>query len=211
MAPDRADDVDAPARPLARAQLYCGLTVAWNISAGAASLIVGTATGSLALIAFGLDSGVDSIASATLVWRFGQERRHTKRGDELERRALGVVGATLVAIALYVLAQSVRSLAMRSHPEGSAFGIGLAAASLLVLPWLAYRKMTLANVLGSLALRGDAVLSGAGAALALVALAGQLLNRELGWWWSDSVAALFIAAVLMVEGLRGLRSARTLK
>jgi divalent metal cation (Fe/Co/Zn/Cd) transporter len=203
--------LDPSARSLSRAQLYCGLTVAWNICAGGASLIVGAATGSLALIAFGLDAAVDSIASSTLVWRFGQERTHAERGDELERTALRVVGATLVAIALYVLIQGIRSLAARSHPNGSAFGVVLAAASLLVLPLLAYRKMRLASVLQSRALRGDALLSAAGASLAMIALVGQLLNNLLGWWWADSVAALVIGLGLFIEGWRSLRSTHALK
>lgn len=197
--------MDVSARSLSQARLYCGLTVAWNVCAGGASFVVGTATGSLALIAFGLNAAVDSIASATLVWRFGQERKHAERGDEVERTALRVVGVTLVAIALYVLAQGIRSLVTRSHPDGSVFGVGLAAASLLVLPLLAYRKIKLADVLKSRALRGDGLLTGAGASLAMVALLGQLLNEVLGWWWSDSVAALVIGLGLLVEGWRSLR------
>lgn len=191
-------------RSLRQARLYCALTVAWNLCAGAASLVVGAATGSLALIAFGLNAAVDSIASATLVWRFGQEHKHAERGEEVERTALRVVGVTLVAIALYVLAQGIRSLVTRSHPDGSAFGVGLAAASLVVLPLLAYRKFLLARVLKSRALRGDAILTGAGASLAMVALLGQLLNGALGWWWSDSAAALIIGLGLFVEGWRSL-------
>ena len=179
--------------------------------AGAASFVIGTATGSLALIAFGFNAAVDSLASATLVWRFGQERKHAEQGDEVERIALRVVGATLVAVALYVIAQGIRSLVTRSHPDGSAFGVGLAAASLLVLPVLSYRKLKLADVLGSRALRGDGLLTGAGASLAMVALVGQLLNEVLGWWWADSAAALVIGLGLFVEGWRSLRSTHSVK
>jgi divalent metal cation (Fe/Co/Zn/Cd) transporter len=56
------------------------------------------------------------------------------------------------------------------------------------------------------------VLTAAGAALALVALLGLLLDSAFAWWWADSAAALTIAAFLIVEGMRALalrrRSAR---
>ena len=45
----------------------CSLTVAWNVVAGTASVVVGATIGSLSLLGFGLDAAVDSIASATLV------------------------------------------------------------------------------------------------------------------------------------------------
>ena len=172
--------------------------------AGGAGFLVGIATGSLALVAFGLNAGVDSLASAILVWRFGKERTHAERGREAERIAQWVVAATLVAIGLYVLARGIHSLATRLNPAESAFGVGLAAASLLVLPVLAYRKIKLAALLDSRALRGDGMLTGAGASLAMVALVGLLLNRVLGWWWSDSAAALVIGVGLLAVGWRTL-------
>ena len=60
-------------------------------------------------------------------------------------------------------------------------------------------------MLGSTALRGDGVLSAAGAALALVALAGAGAQSWWGWWWSNPVAALLIASFLIREGIRTLR------
>jgi len=54
-------------------------------------------------------------------------------------------------------------------------------------------------MLGSRALRGDGTLSGVGAAIALLAIAGLLANRTLGWWWADPTAALVVAAVAGLE------------
>jgi divalent metal cation (Fe/Co/Zn/Cd) transporter len=74
--------------------------------------------------------------------------------------------------------------------------------SLLVLPWLGRRKLRVATALSSTALRGDGVLTLAGAALAAITLAALLVAAELGWWWADSVAALVISIGLAGEGLR---------
>jgi divalent metal cation (Fe/Co/Zn/Cd) transporter len=61
-------------------------------------------------------------------------------------------------------------------------------------------KLRLAGSLHSSALRGDGVLSLAGAALAAVTLASLAFDAAFGWWWSDAVAALLMAAFLLPEG-----------
>jgi hypothetical protein len=74
---------------------------------------------------------------------------------------------------------------------------------------LGYIKLRLSGRLQSRALRGDAILSTPGAALALVAIAGLAVDRTLGWWWADPAAASLIAAFLFREGWRTLyRSAK---
>jgi hypothetical protein len=47
----------------------------------------GAITGSLALLAFGLDSVIDGSASAVLVWRFRLELRQAGRPGRAERMA----------------------------------------------------------------------------------------------------------------------------
>jgi divalent metal cation (Fe/Co/Zn/Cd) transporter len=54
------------------------------------------------------------------------------------------------------------------------------------------------------ALRGDGVLSAAGAVLAAAALAGLAADRALGWWQADPIAASLIALFLFREGWRTL-------
>jgi divalent metal cation (Fe/Co/Zn/Cd) transporter len=69
---------------------------------------------------------------------------------------------------------------------------------------LGYFKLRLAGGLRSRALRGDGILSAAGAAFAAVALAGLVVDRALGWWRADPAAALLIALVLLGEAWRTL-------
>ena len=98
--------------------------------------------------------------------------------------------------------QSTRALIDGSDPKASAFGVTLAAASLLVLPWLGLLKLRVASRLASQALRGDGLLTAASAALAAVALAALLVNAGFAWWWADPAAALLIAVALAVEATR---------
>jgi divalent metal cation (Fe/Co/Zn/Cd) transporter len=108
----------------------------------------------------------------------------------------------MIVVGLYVSVEAARALAGRSHADESALGFVVATVSVLVLPWLGRRKLRVAAALPSAALRGDGVLTLAGAALAGLTLAALLVTAKLGWWWADSVAALVIALGLAGEGLR---------
>ena len=178
------------------------VTVGWNCLTGGAALAAAIMAGSSALAAFALSALLDSSASVVLVWRFRTEQTDPDAAEHLERRADRWVAAAMIAVGLYVLAESLRALIDESHAGRSAFGVALAVVALAVLPWLGRRKLRVASALGSRALRGDGVLTTAAAALAAVTLAALILNSTLGWWWADPVAALVIGAALATEGLR---------
>lgn len=178
-------------------------TVAWNLAFGAAAVAVATATGSSSLVGFGLDAVVDAVASVVLVWRFREERVDEEHAERIEGVALRVVGVSLVCAATYVSVRSALALAHHSGPESSAFGVVLAAASAVVLPFLARAKTRVARRLGSKALRADGVLTAAAGLLAIISLAAAALDG-LGLWWADPIAALVIAAFLFLEGGRAI-------
>ncbi len=175
--------------------------MAWAALAGTSSVVAGLAASSVALVGFGANSILDGTASGVLVWRFRRERAGAGVGA-VEHRAAIAVGGAMLAVALYVGARAVSALAAQSTPEPSRVGIVLTAASVLVLPVLAWAKLNLAGPLRSRGLRGDGVLSLAGAVLAAATLLSLLLETALDWWWANAVAALLISAVLLVEGAR---------
>ena len=92
---------------------------------------------------------LDSAASVVLVWRFRTERHDPVAAEHLERRAQAWVALTMIVVAFYVGVQSIRALIDGSHPEASAFGLILATASLVVVPWLARLKLRVASRLAS--------------------------------------------------------------
>jgi divalent metal cation (Fe/Co/Zn/Cd) transporter len=181
-------------------------SVLWNVVAGVAATTAGLLAGSLALIGFGLDSAVDGAASCVLIWRFVSESRDASRADALERRASRVVAVALILIGAYVGVRALIALTTHSEAGSTATGIVIAAASALVLPPLAYAKRRTARRLDSRALRGDSVLTGMGAVLAMAALLGLASSRLFGWWWADSAVALGIGIVLGRESVRLIRS-----
>jgi divalent metal cation (Fe/Co/Zn/Cd) transporter len=192
--------VNDRASNLRRALWLSGLSVAWNGLAGSIAVYAALATGSLSLLGFGADAVIDSAASVALIWRFHVETREPERAAHVEHIAERVVGAALVALAVYLVIGSLRALAAQSHPEGSFVSVALLAASVIALPPLALAKNRVARQLGSGALRADSILTAVAALLALISLASLAASEALGLWWADATAALLVALIVLREG-----------
>lgn len=184
------------------------VTVGWNILEGLVAVTAGIAAGSIALVGFGVDSFVETISGAVLVWRLGAEARG--RLDEavverFEHRAERLVGVAFLLLAAYVAFEAVRSLLGGEAPDASPIGIALTALSIVVMLWLAGQKRRTGDALGSRALVADAKQTYACWYLSVVTLIGLGLNALFGWWWADPVAALAIVVLLVREGFEALR------
>ena len=180
------------------------LTIAWNVVEAVVSITAGLFAGSTALVGFGVDSVIESASGGVLLWRLQESHDHEKR----EARALRWVGFTFLALAAWVSLDAVGSLVQREAPSVSYVGIGVAALSLVVMPWLAYKKRRVAASIGSRALESDSRQTSLCAYLSAILLAGLLLNALLGWWWADSVAALIMVPIIVHEGVQALRGER---
>ena len=184
------------------------LTVGWNIAEGLIAVGAGIAAGSIALIGFGVDSFVETISGAVLIWRLSAEasgQLDEEAVERVEQRAERLVGAAFLILAAYVGFEAVRSLLTNEEPQPSPIGIVLTAVSILVMLWLARAKRATGLALESRALVADAQQTYACWYLSVVTLAGLGLNALFGWWWADPVAALGIVVLLVREGLEALR------
>ncbi|MDQ2965227.1 MAG: cation transporter [Chloroflexota bacterium] len=196
----------ARAKYLRRALWLSAVSIAWNGVAGSIAVYVALGTGSLSLLGFGADAVIDSAASVALIWRFLVESREPERAARVERIAERVVGIALIALALYLVAGSIRALTSQAHPEASVVGVALLLASAVALPPLALAKYRVASRLGSRALRADSVLTAVAGLLALISLASLALADAFGFWWADATAALIVAAIVIREGWAASRS-----
>jgi len=184
---------------LERALRLSWLSVGFGVLSGSFSVAVGLADHSLGVLAAGLSVLADVSGSVVLIWRFRVERSDPHRAHQVEDRAAIVVALALAVIGVLLTYESVHALIAGTHPGSSLLAVVTAAISICVLGPLAYAKRATAIALASHALRGDSTLSAIGAATALFALVGLLLNRAFGWWWADRVVALVIAAAAGVE------------
>ena len=186
---------------VARARRLNQVSLAWNVAEGVVAVIAGVAAGSVSLVGFGIDSGIEVSAALILAWRLHQERR---RGCMVgyDRTATRLIAVAFVALAAYVWIEAVGDLAGRARPEASLPGLLLAVASVILMPKLARAKRALAPALGSQAVSADAQQTSLCALLSGVLIVGVGLNILFGWWWADPVAALVIGALALEAGRR---------
>ncbi|MDP8937474.1 MAG: cation transporter [Actinomycetota bacterium] len=199
--------VPVGARPLAvrRARLLNRFTIGWNVIEGVVAVTAGLVAGSVSLVGFGLDSGIEVSASLILAWRLGQERRGGCMAES-DRRATRAIAVCFAVLAAYVWTEASRDLIGGSRPSASAVGIAMAGLSLVVMPGLARAKRRLAPALGSQAAASEADQTMLCALLSAVVLVGLGLNAGFGWWWADPVAGLVIGGLAAVEARRTWRA-----
>ena len=186
------------------------ITVVWMVAEAAVSLGAGIVAGSLLLVAVGADSVIELISGGILLWRLSVQARDTdaERVERAERRAAWVVTIALALLCIYVLASVFYGLLARVQPEASPVGIAIAAAAVLVMPWLGITKRHLALSLDSGALRGDAASSFTCAYMAATVLVGLVLNAVFQWWWAEDLAALVFLFWLVGETREAFEAAR---
>ena len=194
-------------RLLVRALRLEYLTVGWNIVEGVIAIAAAMASGSVALLGFGIDSFVESASGSVMIWRLLAERNATdeERLEQVERRAQRLVAASLVLLAAYIAWDSVTSLLAGERPEPSIVGILLAIASLSVMWWLARQKRQVGRALGSRAMTADAFQTDACFWLSLFLLAGIGANALFGLWWADPLAALGMTIFIGREAIEAWR------
>jgi divalent metal cation (Fe/Co/Zn/Cd) transporter len=188
-----------------RARNLNRLTIGYNAVEMVVALAAGIVAGSISLIGFGLDSGVEISTSLVLAWRLAQERRDGCRQED-DRRATRLIALCFAALAVWVGYEAVGQLVAQEAPDASPVGMVIAALSLVLMPILARAKRRLGVPLGSQAVVSEARQTELCAWLSGVVLLGLAANAWLGWWWADPVAALGVAIIAGVEGWRSWRA-----
>jgi divalent metal cation (Fe/Co/Zn/Cd) transporter len=178
------------------------LSVGWALVEAAGSLVAGIAAGSLALVAFGADSGIEMVSAAIVLVQL--------RGNEDKaaiQRALKGVAILFFALALYVIVAAFVALQSATHPESSALGVILAASSVVLMPLLARSKASAGarldaegSTLRGRLLAADAAETALCAVLGVSTLIGVVASTWLGWWWADPIASLVVVYFAIREG-----------
>ena len=185
------------------ARVLLAATVAYNVAEGVIALFAGVTAGSLALLAFGADSYLEVAAAGAVLWRISIADE--ARGERAERRALRFIGWTFLALAVAVVYQAGSALVHRNGAEESLVGIGLAAASVTLMPSLALGKLWTAARANMPVLAAEAKETLACSYLSITLLIGLVANALVGWWWIDPATALLLVPWLLREGLEGVR------
>ena len=175
-------------------------TISYNVVEAVVALTAGGIASSAALVGFGLDSVVEVLSAVAVAWQFAGRDPRAR-----ERTALRLIAVSFLGLAAFVTVDAVRTLAGADEPAHSPVGIGLAVASLLIMPAFSWFERRTGRELGSASVVADSRQTLLCAWLSGVLLVGLLLNATLGWAWADPVAALLIAAWAVHEGLEAWR------
>jgi len=173
---------------LARGRLLELVTIGWNLIEVFVTVGLGMAAGSLALIAFGLDSLVEVFASLVVIWYIAN---HHAEGRA--RHALRLVALAFGTLGVYLLAASVYNLVQGNAADSSPLGIAYLAVTACVMFALALAKRAIARAARSEPLAAEAQLTLLDGCLATSILIALVMNAVWGIWWADPAAALLVA------------------
>ena len=94
-------------------------TIGWNATEAVMAMGAGIVAGSIALVGFGVDSVIESLSGALLLWRLYSHENDESR----EQLALKLVGVSFLLLALYVGFDAAKSLIQREPPHASVVGL----------------------------------------------------------------------------------------
>jgi len=181
------------------AKMLAALTLVWLGIEGTVGVIAGILAGSVALVAFGLDSGIEGLASIIVLWRFTGTRTISPTA---ERRAQKWVAVSFYLLAPYVAVEAIEKLIEGTAAETSWLGIALTGGTLFLCPWLGIAKQRVGAKLESRATYGEGTQNVLCALLAGAVLIGLAANSLFGFWWLDPTIALLIAVICVREGYK---------
>jgi divalent metal cation (Fe/Co/Zn/Cd) transporter len=171
------------ARLLSRGRKLEAATLGWNIVGVFVLAFAAVQARSVALAGFGLDSLIEIGASTVVLWELADV------SQERQRRAMLLIGAAFVGLAVYLGMQSTVVLIVGFHPHHSPLGIVWTGVTAAVMFGLAFVKARTGAALNNPVLRAEGRITMIDGILATAVLIGLILNAVAGWWWADPLAS----------------------
>ncbi|HKA35870.1 MAG TPA: cation transporter [Thermoanaerobaculia bacterium] len=179
-----------------------GLTFVHVVGEGGLALYEAIRTGSLALLAFGVESVIEggaAVLAARHLHHLADEEEDHERRDQMLARWIGV---SFLLLATYTLVRGVLEIAGgEAHQEKSLIGLFLTIFASFGMPFIGYFKWKTGRQLGSKGLAAEAKESIAcsfDSWTTLVAMAGGLLGAP---GWLDPAMSLLMVPWFLREGL----------
>ena len=178
------------------------ISIVYNGIEGGVSIGIGAEVVSRSLIVFGVQSGVEVLSAALVIYRFRLElENNAKPSVILERRATLGIGILLIVLTVGTWAASIVALVTHTEPESSKASLIVAASSLVCMIFIWIPKPWIAAELNSSVMRGEAACSLACIYLTIVLFIGSLVYKL--WeeaWWIDSVLAILLSFFFLHQG-----------
>jgi divalent metal cation (Fe/Co/Zn/Cd) transporter len=181
------------------------LTIAWNVVEGIVAVSIGIMSGSISLLAFGLESGIEVFSSSVTVWEIKGP------GNGRRKLALKLISFAFIAVAIYITITAVSSFYNHKHPEPTMIGILYMFLVSIIMSVLGYQKRIQGLKLNNPVILAEANFTLMDVALSSSVLIGLILNYWLDWSWVDQFLALVIAANAFYHGIKGLKNNSRIK
>jgi divalent metal cation (Fe/Co/Zn/Cd) transporter len=182
-----------------------GLTFLHVFGEGGLALYEAVRTGSLALMAFGLESVIEGGAAFLAVRHLAhladEEEDHARRDQMLARW----IGVSFLLLAAYTATRGAMELVRGVHVEPSVLGLLLTVFATFGMPVVGYFKWKTSRVLGSKGLAAEAkesIACSIDSALTMLAMIGHLVG---GPSWIDPALSLLMVPWFLREGLAHVR------
>lgn len=175
--------------------------IGWDLIEGIVAVTAGLIAGSIALLGFGIDSGIEVFAASIVVWQL------RGGGGDRRRTALRLIALTFFVLAAYVAYEAISDLVTGTKADPSPLGIALNIVALAVMTPVAVLQRRTGQALDNDVLLAQSQETWISNYLSISLLAGLGVNALFGWWWADPVAALLIAGVALYEGVETWREA----
>ncbi len=183
-------------------------TIFWNSGEVFITIALGLTSGSLALVAFGLDSLIEVFTSVVVLWHMGTSPT-AARGDPTSNSrddaAHRLVGIAFATLSVYLLVVSTRALIVGVEPDKSLPGIVYLAATAVVMLALARTKRGIGRRLDNKVFLAEARMTQLDAYLSIGILTSLSTNALWGWWWADPIAAASIGVIAFSEARASLK------
>jgi Cation efflux family len=184
---------------LTRGRWLEAATLGWNVVGVLVLAYAAITARSVALAGFGLDSLIEIGASTVVLWELADVN------VERRRKAMRLIGAAFVALAIFLGVQSTIVLIIGFHPHHSLLGIAWTGVTAAVMFSLAYGKAHTGAALDNPVLLAEGRITMIDGILATAVLVGLTLNALAGWWWADPVAGYVLLYYAVREARESLR------
>jgi len=164
---------------------------------GIVSITIGIISGSVSLVAFGLESGIEVFSSSVTVWEL------RGAGNGRRKSALKMISGALIVVAIYIAFNAIKSFFEGHRPKPTLTGIVAMFFISLIMFFVGTLKKKLGKKMKNPVILAEANFTLLDSALSGSILCGLILNAILGWWWIDQFLALVIAGNAFREGLKG--------
>ncbi|KAF2959652.1 MULTISPECIES: cation diffusion facilitator family transporter [unclassified Thermotoga] len=174
-----------------------------NAVLAALKILVGLLTGSYAILADGIDTSTDIFTSFVILLSSRisgkpPDETHPYGHERAETIASKIISFVMFYAGASLLVESVKRLVEQEFSLEltlTAFivvGISVAGKTFLFLYKLSLgrRLNSLATISDALNMRNDIMISG-------TVLAGMFAMKTFGWWWLDSLLAIFVSILIL--------------